>query len=1173
MQEDFHKYSLKPSAFSNFKRIKLEPELQDVNNFVRHDISSPLVYQHNTAYVLPHNRNVLKDIDNQTQNYIRASTIKLLNSYQRCGIKRKSDDIDLPMQLQVQETSQVSSDEDKGANVATATTTSKNTSSSNNEGDYQLVQHEVLYSMTSHNAYEVLEFLGRGTFGQVVKCWKKGTNEIVAIKILKNHPSYARQGQIEVSILTRLSHENADEFNFVRAYECFQHKNHTCLVFEMLEQNLYDFLKQNKFQPLPLKYIRPVTQQVLTALLKLKSLHLIHADLKPENIMLVDPVQFPYRVKVIDFGSASHVSKAVCSTYLQSRYYRAPEILLGLPFCEAIDMWSLGCVIAELFLGWPLYPGSSEYDQIRYISQTQGLPAEHMLTAATKTTRFFIREQTDSNYPFWRLKTPEEHEKETNIKSKEARKYIFNCLDDMIQINVPTDLEGSELLAEKIDRKEFIDLLKRMLTLDQDRRITPGEALNHPFITMAHLIEYAHSSKVKQSVTAMEICRKSVKSLFDVNQNSGLMSNLVPASTSSLTVTFNNQINALHSQMTAAQHQGTELQYLPYPLQSRPYIPYQPTQQPLNPQLPRNSNQFNRTDPFIHVSSIVVPGIQGLSSPTRYNPIPMVTQAPALQLQPQLIAQTAPGNSWPGGQPVLVGSWQQLGLPQQRSVQQPLLADNLTSQSLQDSWRQSLVLDGFEHGPLASLLSETAAQNQHLQMMSNPSNRNDKQRKQSRSYVKEPTSTHLSPVKKRVKENTPPDSLLQQEAALLDWTNANNNIPRGRDRQTIVIADTPSPAHSIITISSDSDDDGDGSHRRGHHHQNRNSYLESKSLSGSLFGLPDSPRDNRMSHLLVSDIQDSDLEDSNLDFKKQITPIKHEDLERTILSEAQQDFRSFPFTSGIQLPGTNTASLIPPEIAGGFDTGKKPREQAKVQPYMSSIPKQETLSSSSLSNFDRFRGVRSPKQEVKLPPLELDMPHTTHAGKMAYVSPTVRSAPNPQIKLSAPNTIYSSSLFGQKHKPSNLNFASGGTSQLSPVQAGIAFGQPVILNAGPQLEVHRDYRRQPALQGSPIHHYLLPAHQQPQVAIPAGMGQYAPFSPTVAPPPAHQSPRHVQYTTHPLPAHVHPVLQSSTLPTVQYQPQLASQYGGLGSLNPTSAGLYATYPLSPNKGRPFQYFA
>ncbi|KAK4337261.1 hypothetical protein RND71_043259 [Anisodus tanguticus] len=238
-----------------------------------------------------------------------------------------------------------------------------------------------------------------------------------------------------------------------------------------------------------------------------EQLGLIHADLKPENIMLIDPKNHPFKVKVIDFGSASHVSKAVCSTYLQSRYYRAPEIILGLPFCETIDMWSLGCVIAELFLGWPLYPGSSEYDQIRYISQTQGLPAENMLNRATKTQKFFIRE-VESNYPYWRLKSPEEHESETNFKSKETRKYIFNCLDDMAQVNVPTDLEGGELLAEKADRKEFIDLLKRMLTLDQDKRISPGEALNHNFVTLNHLLDYAHCSNVKASVQMMEVCRR-----------------------------------------------------------------------------------------------------------------------------------------------------------------------------------------------------------------------------------------------------------------------------------------------------------------------------------------------------------------------------------------------------------------------------------------------------------------------------------------------------------------------------------------------------------------------------------------------------------------------------------------------------------------------------------------
>ena len=78
-----------------------------------------------------------------------------------------------------------------------ATLAGQPSSSTAAEGDYQLVQHEVLYSPLN-NQYEVLEFLGRGTFGQVAKCWKKGTNEIVAIKILKNHPSYARQGQIEV---------------------------------------------------------------------------------------------------------------------------------------------------------------------------------------------------------------------------------------------------------------------------------------------------------------------------------------------------------------------------------------------------------------------------------------------------------------------------------------------------------------------------------------------------------------------------------------------------------------------------------------------------------------------------------------------------------------------------------------------------------------------------------------------------------------------------------------------------------------------------------------------------------------------------------------------------------------------------------------------------------------
>lgn len=125
------------------------------------------------------------------------------------------------------------------------------------------------------------------------------------------------------------------------------------------------------------------------------------------------------------------------------------------------------------------------------------------------------------------FQTPSEHEMEMGIKSKEARKYIFNCLDDMmqvggmflfntygeckaftlhrmqlfdyllcvLQVNLSSHLEGTDMLAEKADRREFIDLLKRMLRLDADKRITPTKTLGHPFVTMSHLMDYPHSSQ------------------------------------------------------------------------------------------------------------------------------------------------------------------------------------------------------------------------------------------------------------------------------------------------------------------------------------------------------------------------------------------------------------------------------------------------------------------------------------------------------------------------------------------------------------------------------------------------------------------------------------------------------------------------------------------------------
>ncbi|XP_028602713.2 homeodomain-interacting protein kinase 2 isoform X3 [Podarcis muralis] len=763
-------------------------------------------------------------------NLMRRSTVSLLDTYQKCGLKRKSEEIENTSSVQIiEEHPPMIQNNASGATVATTTTstaTSKN-SGSNSEGDYQLVQHEVLCSMT--NTYEVLEFLGRGTFGQVVKCWKRGTNEIVAIKILKNHPSYARQGQIEVSILARLSTESADDYNFVRAYECFQHKNHTCLVFEMLEQNLYDFLKQNKFSPLPLKYIRPILQQVATALMKLKSLGLIHADLKPENIMLVDPSRQPYRVKVIDFGSASHVSKAVCSTYLQSRYYRAPEIILGLPFCEAIDMWSLGCVIAELFLGWPLYPGASEYDQIRYISQTQGLPAEYLLSAGTKTTRFFNRD-TDSPYPLWRLKTPDDHEAETGIKSKEARKYIFNCLDDMAQVNMTTDLEGSDMLVEKADRREFIDLLKKMLTIDADKRITPIETLNHPFVTMTHLLDFPHSTHVKSCFQNMEICKRRVNMYDTVNQSkTPFITHVAPSTSTNLTMTFNNQLNTVHNQPSAASMAAVAQRSVP---------------------LQTGTAQIcARPDPFQQALIVCPPGFQGLqTSPSKHagysvrmeNAVPIVTQAPGaqpLQIQPGLLAQQA----WPSGtqQILLPPAWQQLtGVAAHTSVQHAtVIPETMAATQPLADWR-STHAHGSHYNPimqqpalLASHVTLPAAQPLNVgvahvmrqQPTSTTSSRKNKQHQSSARNISNfevsSSQTISSPQRsKRVKENTPPrcamvhNSPACSTSVTCGWGDGASSTTRERQRQTIVIPDTPSPAVSVITISSDTDEEEEQKH-------------------------------------------------------------------------------------------------------------------------------------------------------------------------------------------------------------------------------------------------------------------------------------------------------------------------------------------------------------------------
>jgi dual specificity protein kinase YAK1 len=160
-----------------------------------------------------------------------------------------------------------------------------------------------------------------------------------------------------------------DEHNILRLKEHFMHKNHLCLVFELLSVNLYELVKQNHFKGLSTNLVRVFSTQLLDTLSVIGAAKIIHCDLKPENILLKS-LESP-AIKVIDFGSACHESEQTY-TYIQSRFYRSPEVLLGLRYTTAIDMWSFGCIVAELYLGLPLFPGSSEYNQLTRIIESVG---------------------------------------------------------------------------------------------------------------------------------------------------------------------------------------------------------------------------------------------------------------------------------------------------------------------------------------------------------------------------------------------------------------------------------------------------------------------------------------------------------------------------------------------------------------------------------------------------------------------------------------------------------------------------------------------------------------------------------------------------------------------------------------------------------------------------------
>ena len=338
----------------------------------------------------------------------------------------------------------------------------------NDKGDYKIVISDHL-----DFRYEVVSVIGKGSFGQVCKCIDHKLKETLAVKIIRNKRKFHKQGAVEVKLLKSMKEQDPeDNYNIVSIKNHFTFRNHLCIVFELLSISLYDLLKLSGFQGFQMSLVSKFAIQILVSLQYTHSLNIVHCDLKPENILLKH--RDKCGIKIIDFGSGCLEDEKIY-TYIQSRFYRAPEVMLGIPYTYSIDMWSLGCILAELYIGYPIFPGENESEQFLRIAEVIGVPPSIILEKSTRKAVFFDKEGNLRIIP--------------NSRGK-IRKPATKDLEELIGSDAPL----------------FTQFLMEIFQWDPEKRPNATEALNHAWIQSCFKPQLKPQKK-----------RRVMKSLLDIN--------------------------------------------------------------------------------------------------------------------------------------------------------------------------------------------------------------------------------------------------------------------------------------------------------------------------------------------------------------------------------------------------------------------------------------------------------------------------------------------------------------------------------------------------------------------------------------------------------------------------------------------------------------------------------
>lgn len=306
--------------------------------------------------------------------------------------------------------------------------------------------------------YQIVEHLGSATFSRAVQCLDLKHKVPVCVKVIRNSKDMLDQAMDEIKLL-QLINANADpdEKHVLQLFDYFYYKEHVFLVCELLRDNLYDFYKFNREREeeayFTLPRVQSVAKQVLTALEYIHSLNLLHCDLKPENILVKSYTRC--EIKVIDFGNSCFTTDNL-SSYVQSRCYRAPEVILGCGYDGRVDIWSTGCILAELLTGHVLFANTSVAQMMARISAILGPFPPAMLHEGRHTSHFFTKHGV-----IYERATDDDWER---------------LLFYFPQRKSLKDICGS-------DDADFVDFLQQCLTLDHKKRPTATQLLAHAFLS------------------------------------------------------------------------------------------------------------------------------------------------------------------------------------------------------------------------------------------------------------------------------------------------------------------------------------------------------------------------------------------------------------------------------------------------------------------------------------------------------------------------------------------------------------------------------------------------------------------------------------------------------------------------------------------------------------------